>query len=696
MIKFTSNAAKVLGVALMAVGSFANAWAEGVPETSPSGFVNLKDYGEGVNGVVVMGQYTIDRNFDGCVSMYRDDVLVRQLPASNTESFYTFYTEGLKDVYADNNQIQLIFDRSGMGIGSIPGEYKIVFPAGIVYTNEAKTETNPEWTFNITCGGLANYLIVSPEADKSYESLQTFTLTLPDSPKFRWGSTSSAVTLEDIYGESIDEDHPAPALECAVSIEGNVATVTTDAPITRKSTYFLNIPSGFYMVNQGTEEAPEWQASAAEQAKFYVREFPKGVTIEPSNEESIAYFPATVQNVQAGNVTGYKYVLWEVKMESTLSTLLKGRPAFYALDEDGNITGDPVAKFATATDPRTPSNPADIDPDQKYFDGHSFYVISEEFADGPDADPDLGNFLPGPGNYALVFPAGTYAVTSDGKLSQNAEFQVNFTVGVNPNFPANIKPTDGYVTNDLQYFTVTFDEGVVVEATSRAFAHLTNGVAIYAMTPILNEELSNVVDFALPIPMKEEGTWTFTTPPSGFTVNGMVITLSATYTVKEGRIFDTTMAISPAPGKVSSLQVFNITFPGEPTFPIGQEGGKISLTNEAGEEIAIPVKYPSDEGTTFILDLETPIVAAGNYALTIAPNTLWVGGEDGIGFTNLAETFYYQVDGSESVEGVEADNAPADLYNAAGMVIARDVVPADLNGLAKGLYIYKGKKFVVK
>lgn len=692
MMKFTS-AAKVLGIAILSAGSFMTAWAQ-QPTTSPMGTVNLTDFGEGVNGVIVQGNYTINRMFDGCVSMYRDGILIRQLPASNSENFYTFYTEGFNDVKEDNHQIQLIFDRSGMGIGSVPGEYVINMPAGIVWTDKDCTELNPEWNFNINCVGSSgsSFLVISPEPNKSYGELQTFTFTLPDDPKFRWGNTSEGITIEDFYDntEAGEED-----LTATVTVEGNVATAVTASPITKKSTYLVNIPAGFYMINQGTAEEPDWVAAGAVTAKYYVSEIPKGVKVSPDNSEPVSFFQGRVMNVQAGNVIGYKYVLFEVNMESTLTSLLKGRPAFYAVDSEGNVVGDPIAKFGTATPLRRPADESLVDPDYEYFDGHKFYVIAEEFAEDENSDPDGGNFMPAPGNYALVFPKATYFVVENGVQGQNAEFMVPYTVGVNPNFPFVIKPTDGYETNSLQYITVTFDEGNEIKSTSKSYAHLTNGICEYAMLGELTDGLTNEVTYALPIPMTTEGTWTFTTPTVDFTVNGMVVGVTATYIVKEGQVIDKTMAITPAPGKVTSLQVFNITFPAFPDADIEQEGGSIKLTNDKGEAINIPVKYYDSEKKCFVLDLEEKIVEAGNYALTIADNTLWVGDENG--FINLGATFYYQVDGSESVEAIFGeDNAPAALYNAAGMILKQDATAEDINALTKGLYIYKGKKLIVK
>lgn len=676
MIKTISSVSRAACMALLAGGFCLSAAA--LPTTQPGQSVDLAASPGGIGTFVIYGGYTVNRQFNGYAELYQNGKVIRQLPASNIENVVTGHADGFTWIDANNDNLNLYFYRQGTNPTSTDGQYEVVVPAGYLYTNAECTETNPEWKFpiNVYGGSSSSFFEVNPPADQTYESLQTITVTLPD-PKYDFGDPLPQVQINEITGEG-------RTFTPTMTREGNTVTLTLDEPITTTGKYHVFYPQGFLMVNTGTAESPKWEAvdtlsgdntGGGRTQSYYIESVPKNLTILPNPEETLPFIQGEAKTVMVTGREVQRYALFTVTLEEDIRLLLNQAPKFYALDEEGQITGEPLAIFGTAYLPSESKR--------------TFYVVSNTDV---SEDPDGGNLLVAPGEYALVFPRQSYYTTS----GYNGEFQIRYTIGVNDQFPVIIRPTDGTISKSLQYFTVTFDEGNTIELTSKSYAHLSNGIAEYALQGTLTDGLTNEVTFALPTPMEYEGTWTFSTP-SSMTVNGINTGVTAKYTVDPNFAdVDKTMNITPAPGEVEKLDKFNITFAAAPDANIGQEGGSITLVKKGESEdtnIEIPVKYYDFDSKSFLIDLEKTIEEEGVYVLTIAANTFWVGEENG--FANEAATFTYNLK-RQSVDGIFVDDAPAALYNAAGILIMDNAVKSDLQNLDKGLYIYKGQKFIVK
>lgn len=519
-------------------------------------------------------------------------------------------------------------------------------------------------------GSSSAVLTFGPTPDKTYQSLQSFTVTLPDNPKYRFASPLPTVTVKKTFPDEV-------TYTTTGTVEGNVATFTTTEPITANGTYHISYPNGFYHIDKGTDGNSDWSAGPSSSQTYYIAALPNGLTVSPKPNETYPFFQGEVKEVIQTGRKVKKFVLFTVTMEDNIRLLTNQTPKLFECDKTGQPSGDPVAVFGTGYLPEESKN--------------VFYIVSQNSV---EEDPDGGNVLLSPGEYTLVIPAQSYYTTE----GYNAEFSVNYTVGVNEDFKVVLKPLDGSESRYLQYITITYDEGTDVYIAPNAYAHLSNGIAEYALSGTLTDGLTNEVTFSLPFPMTHEGKWKFTTPNYNFTVNGATTSLNATFTVNPQAPVDDTMSVDPLPGTYDSLQVFNISFPAFPELPIGQEGGKISFVKKGDtedEEIAIPVKYYDYESKSFFIDLESKIVKKGTYVLSIADNTFWVGEENG--FPNRAASFSYEVTGTLSIDDItQSDDNPAEIYDATGIIIKKNALRDDLENLPKGLYIYKGQKIIIK
>lgn len=684
MKKFTTTLCLAVMALIFGVTASAQETPQ-VPSHYPTGTVDLVNIDpSGMNFFEIYGTYTVNREFNGFAQLFRDGVLLRQLPFTNEERVYTHVVEGYTETKHIPGPAYFEFYQKSSDPGSLPGVYTVKIPAGALFTNAEQTETNPEWEFTVKCEGMVANVSVFPEPGKTYSKLEAFRFTIPEGPLCRFaepvgtpGAEGSNIPfLESLYGDG------EGSLELNITHEGNVAVMTFKEPVTTPGTYFLNIPAGFYEINEGTEEEPVWKGNKHIDYRYLVAlDLSEGITITPDPKETQMYFKSELKTVNSAGAQ--RYVLFEMTLPDPYTYVLMSSPYISPLGEDGQPTGDQLIKLGLFGNKE--ENP------------NLLYVCNTAIPQQGE-DPSVGDFMPAPGDYALVFPANCYQTTA----GRNGEFFFSYIIGVNEDFKVTVSPANGAKLKNLKTVTVSYDEGMEIVMGPKAYAHITNGITEYAVKGEFVEGLSNEVRFKIPFGISEAGEWLFSTPAEDYTVNGMETGASAKYVIDpELPELGVEMAVSPAEGMLDELQVIRISFPAyESIEAIAQTGGKITLTKvgETPEEINIPVKYFNAEEKCFYLDLETPIIEKGTYKLAIEADALEVliDSENEISFLAGGKTFTWQVSGNNGVEGIEANDAPADVYNAAGICVLRNADEEAVRALDKGLYIYKGRKLIVK
>ncbi|MDE5795989.1 MAG: hypothetical protein K2H75_02660, partial [Muribaculaceae bacterium] len=146
---------------------------------------------------------------------------------------------------------------------------------------------------------------------------------------------------------------------------------------------------------------------------------------------------------------------------------------------------------------------------------------------------------PAPGCYVLYIPEAMYQ-TSEGR---NGSYWFEYTVLPNASLPCTVTP-DGEGLTELQDITLTFAPDMDVVCEKGVYAVLTNGVAIYTLSGTVPEEQPNTVVFSLLLPLNEKGTWTFTTPSTGFSVGGRAYSTQHTFVIGDQVKVDTINAIN--------------------------------------------------------------------------------------------------------------------------------------------------------
>lgn len=472
-------------VAVLATSPLAALAYTTVPQ---AGMVNMEEYPGGVNSVEVEGNFSINRSAEGYASLYRDNELLRQIPASNRANLYTF--QGLDKTETGAVHITF-FQPSGAARNS--GSYRVEIPEGF-FTDLATGEPTEAQSYSWTISGSGGEILPAPG---SYLSLHEFRIPLPaevggkEVTNYR---VSGSATIESLR----DELSEVNEMTTTTTVEGTEAVIRLEWEVTTPDTYILNVPRGLVTA---TSNGGTWQNPKGEYSYVVMNDSKNGVIILPLPGEYEEFAPQHYADA-SGLEFDYTFLI-SVPEEDPIKYALMGQAKLYPMNEDGT--------YDTATN------------------AGAFRAVKKSdtlLALVPTTGADKV-ISPAPGRYALEIPKGMYQTAA----GQNGTYWFEYTVIANSSLPYTIEPAAGNAVTQLQRITLTFDEGMEVSCQSNSYATLTNGIAVYTLDPEVSAEQPNVVVFSLPIPMTDEGEWVFTTPDYNFSVSGRMFAMTAFYTV---------------------------------------------------------------------------------------------------------------------------------------------------------------------
>ncbi len=478
-------------VAVATISPALGAWAYGVvPLEGP---INLEDTPAGLSSVEITGNFSINRLAPGYVTLSRDGEAIRQIPASNKQYMYTF--SGFDRTETGDVHITFFVD----GKANTGGSYTMTVPEGF-FTDLATGEPTGAMEFNWTINQTG--VTISPARNGSYTSLSEFRITLPEtvnSEPVASYRVSGTPTIESLF----EDEAPIADLTITTVVEGHEAVITLSEPITTPGTYILNLPSSLIRAI-GSSGSTLWTSPSDEVAYRVVPDSKEGITIlpEPGEYEEFASLTGEVDGAEFN----YTFLI-EVPEDTPITYALRAKAQLYPMNEDGSFdvsSSAPTAGSFTAI--KKSSTLLALVP----VSGAT-QVVS-----------------PAAGRYVLYIPEAMYQ-TSEGR---NGSYWFEYTVLPNTSMPCTITPENGNLT-ELQDITLTFAPDMEVVCQKSAYATLTNGVAIYTLSGNVSEEQPNVVVFSLPLPLDEKGTWTFTTPSTGFSVGGRAYSTQHSFVIGE-------------------------------------------------------------------------------------------------------------------------------------------------------------------
>ncbi|MCM1489496.1 MAG: hypothetical protein NC095_01520 [Muribaculum sp.] len=174
-----------------------------------------------------------------------------------------------------------------------------------------------------------------------------------------------------------------------------------------------------------------------------------------------------------------------------------------------------------------------------------------------------------------------------------------------------------------------------------------------------------------------------------------------------GATFDLVPAsVTPADGStVSEISNVVLTFSDTTFYPMSIGAPVATLVNTSSVAEVIYTSEPAIDNdwfnpTEYTFTFSTPIKEKGTYKFTVAKGAFcdetydMEMGEAGHASDELVYTFI--IGEGSGVESVEAVAANGNVYSVDGKVVLRNASEADVNALPAGIYIFNGKKLVVK
>lgn len=503
--------------------------------TPSEGTINMEAYPAGLNSVEVNGTYTINREAPGYITLMRDGVVLRQIPASNTENLYTY--EGYN--HTDQGIVHVTFFSTKDG-AIAEGNYTVTVPEGFFTTVSDGQPTEAmefNWRINATS------LDISP-APGSYTSLHTFKITLPTTCTV--GSliqdiVSYQVSSAALFESLRDEQSPYNNLPVDITLVNNEATLTLETEVTAPDTYALTLPEGLFTYTTAN-------GTAKSISSLYT------FTVMPDSKAGIVITPAPGKYEEFASAKGdidgtefdYTFMI-TVPEEDPIKFALMGQVKLYPLAEDGTYDNSYGAPNAGA-----------------------FRAIKKSdtvLALVPAIGSATQSVCPAPGRYALEVPANLYQLASGAK---NGAYWFEYTVLPNSNMVFDITPSGEEELESLQTVTLTFEEGKEVACTSKLIATLTNGIAVYAMAGAIDEEMPNRVSFSIPLPLTEQGEWIFSTPGSGFTVGGQAFSMQRSFYINGTNVGIDSVTGTDAPEVYYNMQGVRVDNPGKGLYILRQ------------------------------------------------------------------------------------------------------------------------------
>lgn len=156
-------------------------------------------------------------------------------------------------------------------------------------------------------------------------------------------------------------------------------------------------------------------------------------------------------------------------------------------------------------------------------------------------------------------------------------------------------------------------------------------------------------------------------------------------------------SITPAAGNVNQIEKIDINFAQDVNLMLYDA----YILNEADETVAkADIEFDDDINnlTDYHIVFNPAITEKGTYTLYIPEATF---GDDayadtGAGHANAAIRETYVISSTSGVGGLESESYTGNVYDVTGVCVMENAKASQLNTLSKGLYIFNGKKIVIR
>lgn len=312
------------------------------------------------------------------------------------------------------------------------------------------------------------------------------------------------------------------------------------------------------------------------------------------------------------------------------------------------------------------------------------------------------------GNYTLRIPKGKVKDAVTGNM--NAAINLGWIVSREPAYsytftPSAVSPADKAEVESLKTIKLTFASWPALGADdSKASLTDADGNVVAEGMIALDDNDFNAVNVILPEEITTPGTY------SMVIAQGIIISndsdtnrnpeLSYSWTVKaaqaEPTFTFTPTEVAPADkAEVKSIDKVVLTFASAAKVA---EGTEVSLTSANGYLAAtgtMTVDAVDSKLVNIVFPKPVEDLDGAEYMITIEKGMITEADDENNSNPELSYTWTIKT--PNSISGIYFDNGVAgDVYNMQGVLVLRDATVSDLEKLDKGIYLVKGKKFVIK
>lgn len=516
------------------------------------GEININTELGGANSFSFNTWAQINRQAEGYISLYHNDILLRQIPASNVPMFYCIDESGIEKGEVGTPHVDFWYPISNLPKRA--GEYRLVLPAKFLYFPDTESyNTTSEWHYTIKAAPFS----ITPENASKLTEISEVTVSSPVGTTITFNdlsTTENAVDPETGQMQTIQK--PAVFLDniysnmdvvkfSSVVCEGNRAVITFDPPMSTPGTWLFNTKANvFKYTDQSGKTQPCGELSASYTIETPAQAFP--VTFAPALgayselTTSLQVNIPVVDHYEDGVAIkrdDFKYYFFEVtpadgsKITNVMATYA---PRIIKLEADGSFSKTGGTKLGMVANNGTlllgQLNP---------LDRNQPSTLSLEA-----------------GDYVIYFPKMAFFMGS----KSSAEMTVT-GLSILPSETADytVSPADGAVVSSLSVIEFTYPEANADTApmtwSKGTTAILTDGIAQFNLTPQVE---GATIRFTLPFELTTPGAWTLTVPQQAIRIgNNVAAPISVGYTIDSNTAIDS--IISGDTPTSQHFDIFSIT-----------------------------------------------------------------------------------------------------------------------------------------
>lgn len=320
------------------------------------------------------------------------------------------------------------------------------------------------------------------------------------------------------------------------------------------------------------------------------------------------------------------------------------------------------------------------------------------------------------GEYKVEFPGNDILNDFDKPVGE-VTFTYTLTGNGKPDTPSTdqadveITPAEGTV-EQLEEFEVKYNNASSVyvnnQAAPKDYPYLASVNADGTMTKLKQcygnpQPDGQSISFYLAQPYSTPGDYAIVIPVNYIKIDGEFPTEQQVfhYTIAAAQA-SYTYTIDPAPGNVTSMDKFTITFNNVENIvrdPYAYPAPSLKMIDESDgstlENVTVIAATISDNA--FTLTPYYPVTEEGLYKLTIPANYVELTLADGSKVKNDLIEERYAYASATALRALTADsNGRADVYTLNGQLVERNASVANIQALPAGVYVVKGCKVIVK